>query len=81
MRTKKLMLFSSSSYKLNTTEIEQICEKYGIEFYKSNIDENPMLAEKYGIRYYPTFLLLEDGKEVKRRSHMEVEKIERFLNE
>lgn len=48
--------------------IEEIAKEYEgkIKVGKVNIDENPTLAQKYGIMSIPTFLLFQNGQEVKR---------------
>lgn len=35
---------------------------------KVNVDENPALARKYGVQSIPTFLVLQNGNEVRRKS-------------
>ncbi len=47
--------------------VEQLSEEMsGIKFVKVNIDEEPELAGRYQVESIPTFLLIKDGKVVKR---------------
>mgnify|MGYP001560083293 CR=1 FL=1 len=41
-------------------------EVKGLKFAKMDVDEEPELASKFGVMSIPTFLLLKDGKEIKR---------------
>ncbi|MBI2667470.1 thioredoxin [Candidatus Woesearchaeota archaeon] len=38
----------------------------GLKFAKIDVDEEPEIASRFGVMSIPTFLLLKDGKEVKR---------------
>jgi len=41
-------------------------EKQGVKIRRVDIDENPTLAAKYHVTSVPTYLVLRNGKEVKR---------------
>ena len=52
-----------------------------IEVKEVDIDQNPELVAKYGIRGVPTLVLLDDGKELARKSGvMMADEIEQFIN-
>jgi thioredoxin-like negative regulator of GroEL len=52
-----------------------------VEFKEADIEENSDLANQYGIRGVPTMVLLEDGKEVKRKSGVLMpDQIEEFIH-
>lgn len=42
-------------------------EREDVKICKLNVDDEPDLAYKYGVSTIPTFVLIKDGKEVKRR--------------
>jgi thioredoxin-like negative regulator of GroEL len=52
-----------------------------VEFKEVDIDENIDMAKQYGVRSVPTMVLLEDGKEVGRKSGvLMADKIEEFIH-
>ena len=51
-----------------------------IEVKEVDIDQNPELVAEYGIRGVPTLVLLDDGKELARKSGvMMADEIEQFI--
>jgi thioredoxin-like negative regulator of GroEL len=52
-----------------------------VEFKEVDIDENIEMAKAYGVRSVPTMVLLEDGKEVGRKTGvLMADKIEEFIH-
>lgn len=52
-----------------------------VELIEVDIDEQFDKAKEYGIRGVPTLILVEDGKEVSRKSGvLSADKIEEFIN-
>ena len=50
-----------------TPVFEEISKEIkGLRFAKIDVDEEPEIASRFGVMSIPTFLLLKDGKEVKR---------------
>ncbi len=49
--------------------IESLAEEYNgkLKVGKLNVDQNPRIASKYSIRGVPTFIILNSGKEIKRK--------------
>lgn len=79
---KQLLKFSASwcgpckSLSMNMKSVEL----GDVELKEIDIDENLDMAKEYNIRGVPTLVLLEDGKEVSRKSGvMPADKIEEFI--
>ena len=53
-----------------------------VELKEVDIEENSQLAQQYGIRSVPTMVLLEDGKEVGRKTGvLMADQIEEFIHD
>ena len=56
-------------------------DDWGVEFEEVDIDDNLDTAAEYGIRSVPTLVMLEDGKEVKRKSGaLNAAQLKEFIN-
>lgn len=54
---------------------------WGVEFKEIDIDDNLDMAAEYGIRSVPTLVILEDGKEVARKSGaLNANQLKEFIN-
>lgn len=47
--------------------VEELADEIpDVKFCKVNVDEQPELAAKFGVMSIPTFIMIKDGKEVKK---------------
>ena len=68
--TREVLFFSATWCKPcqeAKSRVEEL-RKQGVKVTEIDIDKNPELARKYRIQQVPTFIVLEDGAEVKRTS-------------
>jgi len=71
----KQVLYFSASWCAPCKQMAHIIDNLSqkIPIRKIDVDSNPQLTSSYSIRSVPTFILVEDGKELKRLSGIQNE--------
>ena len=63
-------------------DIEELIDEHpNVKFVKLDLDKFPKFAKDLGVKYLPTFILFDEGHDIKRVEKTDIEKVKAMLKD